>query len=145
MLQMLQSTLGVAILTAGIISQANSYDDQESQSCRGRSQASPVSSVTTAPSGPATPSSKPHGVKLSWKASIPASKSPAAAIKGYNVYRRTAGKKYEKVNPELIRGTSCVDYLVKTGETYYYETTAVSASGAVSKPSPEVKTMIPSR
>ncbi len=129
----------------GLISQANGYDDQASQSCRGDSQASSPSNGTTVPSGSTVPSSKPHGVTLSWKASIPASNSPADAIKGYNVYRREPGKEYEKINGDLIPGTSCVDYLVKTGQTYYYETKAVSANGSVSKPSPEVKAVIPSR
>ena len=53
--------------------------------------------------------------------------------------------KYEKINTDIIRGTSCVDYLVKAGQAYYYETRAVSANGAVSKPSPEVRAVIPSR
>jgi hypothetical protein len=145
MFKMVQTGLGVAILMLGLMSQANGYDDQTSQSCRGGSQASPTSNVSTAPSGPSTPSSKPHGVTLSWKASVPASNSPADAIKGYNVYRREPGKEYEKINGALIQGTSCVDDLVKTGQTYYYETKAVSANGSVSKPSPEVKAVIPSR
>jgi len=84
-------------------------------------------------------------VRLLWNASIPASNSPADAIQGYNIYRRKRGEKYEKINTDLIRGTSCVDYLVKTGQTYYYETKAISANGAVSQPSPEVRAVIPSR
>ena len=142
---MLQAVLAVAILIVGIGSQANGYDDQDSQNCRGDSQANPTSTVTAAPSGSAASSSKPHSVRLSWNASVPASNSPADAIRGYNVYRRSPGKEYEKINTDLIRGTSCVDYLVKTGQTYYYETRAVSANGAVSKPSPEVRAVIPSR
>src|SRR5208337_1876270 len=142
---MLRAVLGVAILIVGIGSQANGYNDQDSQNCRGDSQASPASNVTAAPSGSAASSSKPHSVRLLWNASIPASNSPADAIQGYNVYRRSPGKKYEKINTDLIRGMSCVDYLVKTGQTYYYETRAVSANGAVSQPSPEVRAVIPSR
>jgi len=84
-------------------------------------------------------------VRLSWNASIPASDSPADAIKGYDVYRRIPGKAYEKINTDLIRGTSCVDYLVTAGQTYYYETRAVSATGAVGKPSPEAKAVIPAK
>lgn len=146
-LKMLQAGLGVAILIVGISSQANCLNDQEPQNCRGDLPATPASDVNTAPSRPASSSSKskPHGVKLSWNASIPASNSPADAVQGYSVYRRDPGKGYEKINTKLIRGTSCVDYLVKTGHTYYYETKAVSANGAVSKPSAEVRAVIPSR
>ena len=145
MFKLVQTGLRIAILMGGLISRANGYDDEANQSCRGDSQANPSSSRTTVPSGSAASSSKPHGVKLSWEASIPASNSPADAIKGYNVYRREPGKEYEKINGDLIRDTSCVDYLVKTGQTYYYENKAVSANGSVSKPSPEVKAVIPSR
>ena len=145
MFKMVQTGLGVAILMVGLISQASGYDDQASQSCRGDSQANPPSDSATVPSRSAASSPKPHGVKLSWNASIPASNSPADAIKGYNIYRREPGKEYEKINGDLIRGTSCFDYLVKTGQTYYYETRAVSANGSVSKPSLEVKAVIPSR
>ena len=105
----------------------------------------PPSDSATVPSRSASSSPKPHGVKLSWNASIPASNSPADAIRGYNIYRREPGKEYEKINGDLIRGTSCFDYLVKTGQTYYYETKAVSANGSVSKSSLEVKAVIPSR
>lgn len=139
--------LGVAILIVGISSQANGFNDRDEQNCRGDLQADPASKVATAPSGSASSSSKskPHSVKLSWNASIPASNSPADAVQGYSVYRRDPGKRYEKINTKLIRGTSCVDYLVKTGHTYYYETKAVSTNGAVSKPSAEVRAVIPSR
>jgi hypothetical protein len=142
---MLQAGLGVAILIGGISSQASGYNDQDSHNCRGDPQANPASTVTTAPSRSAASSSKPHSVRLSWNASIPASNSAGNTIQGYNVYRRNPGREYEKINPDLIRGTSCVDYLVKTGQTYYYETKAVSANGAVSKPSAEVRAVIPSR
>lgn len=144
-LKMLQAGLGVAILIVGISSQANSFNDQEPQNCRGDLQPTPASNVTTVRSGSASSSSKPHSVRLSWNASIPASNSPADAVQGYSVYRRDPGKRYEKINTKLIRGTSCVDYLVKTKHTYYYEARAVSANGAVSKPSAEVRAVIPSR
>jgi hypothetical protein len=82
MFKMLQTGLGVAILTVGFTSQANGYNDPDSQNCRGDSHANPASKATTVSSGSAASSSKPHGVTLSWKASIPASNSPADAIKG---------------------------------------------------------------
>jgi fibronectin type 3 domain-containing protein len=145
MLKLLQVGLGVAILIVGVSSQAKGYNEQDSQNCRGNLQANPASNVTTAPSESVASSSKGHSVRLSWNASIPASNSPADAIQGYNIYRRDPGKAYEKINTDLIWGTSCVDYRVKAGRTYYYETRAVSANGAVSKSSSEVKVMIPSR
>jgi len=145
MLKILQAGLGVAILIVGIGSRANGCNDQDSPNCRNDSQANPASNITTAPSGSTASLSKLHSVRLSWNASIPASNSAGDAIQGYSVYRRKPGKKYEKINIGLIRGPSCVDYLVKAGQTYYYETRAVSANGAVSKPSPEVRAVIPSR
>lgn len=158
---MLRGILGVAILLAGLASQARGYDDQISQDCRGNALASQPAkqasaNQSTGPSDVKTAShdraehseattsvSKEHSVRLSWSASVPASNSPADAIKGYNVYRRIPGKQYEKINTDFIRGTSCVDYLVTTGQTYYYQTRALSATGAVGKPSPEAKAMIP--
>lgn len=146
MLNRVQAVLSVTVLIAGISSQVSGYNDQDSQNCSGDLQTNPASKAAAAPAGSAFSSFKPHRVTLSWNASIPASKSPADAIQGYNVYRRDPGKKkYEKINTSLIRGTSCVDYLVKAGKTYYYETKAVSATGLVSKSSSEVKVVIPSR
>ena len=145
MLKMLQPGPIVAILIVGLISQAESYNDQSSQSCRGDSIANPIINGISMPSVSVPSSSRPHSVKLSWNASIPASNSLGDAIQGYNMYRRNPDKKYEKINTDLIRGTSCVDYFVNTGQTYYYEIQAVSANGAVSKSSPEVTAVIPSR
>ncbi len=144
MFHMLHSGLGIAILTTGLILPAKGYNDHDSQNCRRELQANSAANGTTALAESMVPSSKPHSVRLSWSASIPASNSPADAIKGYNVYRRDPGEEYEKINADLIPGTSCVDYLVKAGQTYYYETKAVSAHGAVSKASSEVKAVIPS-
>jgi fibronectin type 3 domain-containing protein len=145
MLRLLPAGLGIAILIVGISSQAKGYNEQDSQDCRGGLQANPASNVTTAPSESVASSSKGHSVRLSWSPSIPANGSPGNTIVGYNVYRREPGKSYEKVNTDLIRNNSCVDYLVKAGQTYYYETKAVSASGAVSNASSEVKAVIPSQ
>ena len=158
---MLRGVVGVAILFAGLAWQAYGHDDPVSQDCRGNALASPPAKQASASrtiepsdvnmasrdraehSESTTVLSKAHSVRLSWNASIPASDSPADAIKGYNVYRRIPGKAYEKINTDLIRGTSCVDYLVMAGRIYYYETRAVSATGAVGKPSPEAKAVIP--
>src|SRR5208283_5931528 len=125
-MKLLHACLGVAILVAGIVSHGS--DDQDSQDCHGRSKilASTQTAGPTRSTGrsdldtASTP--KAHSVRLSWDASVPASDSPADAIKGYNIYRRIPGKAYEKINTDLIRGTSCVDYLVMAGRIYYYET-----------------------
>ena len=145
MLKILQAGLGVSVLIVGISQWADGYYGQDSPNCRGNSQASSASNVITTPSGPAASSFKPHSVRLSWNASVPANDSLADVIQGYNVYRRDPGKEYEKINTNLIRGTTCIDYFVKAGQTYYYETKAVSARGAVSEASPEVKAVIPSQ
>ena len=145
MLKVLQPSLGVAILLGGLISQANGFSEQGSQNCRDGTQPIASSNAPSAPTGSPASSFKPHSVRLSWSPSIPANSSPGNMIVGYNVYRREPGKSYEKVNTDLIRNTSCVDYLVKAGQTYYYETKAVSASGAVSNASSEVKAVIPSQ
>ena len=106
MVKMLQAGLCVAILIVGVGSQANGNNDQDSQNCRGDSQANPASNVTTAPSGTVASSPKPHSVTLSWNPSIPASNSPGDAIQGYNVYRRKRGKEYEKINIILVQISS---------------------------------------
>src|SRR5208283_3882472 len=124
-MKLLHACLGVAILVAGIVSHGS--DDQDSQDCHGRSKilASTQTAGPTRSTGrsdldtASTP--KAHSVRLSWDASVPASDSPADAIKGYNIYRRGPGKDYERINRELILGTTCVDHSVKAGRTYQYQ------------------------
>lgn len=88
-----------------------------------------------------------HKVTLSWNPIAPATNLLRDAIIGYNVYRKTtAGSSYDdknKLNSALLLGTKCVDTLVEAGQTYFYVTRAISASGAVSKPSNEAKAVIP--
>jgi hypothetical protein len=112
----------------------------------------------TQPCGPAAPNSSAgqpslpsptmrHKVTLSWNPTAPVTNSSRDTIIGYNVYRKTtAGSSYDdknKVNSAPLLGTKCVDILVEAGQTYFYVTKAISASGAVSSPSNEVKTVIP--
>jgi fibronectin type 3 domain-containing protein len=62
---------------------------------------------------------------------------------GYNVYRRgTSGT--TKLNAVPVTGTSYVDSSVQPGQTYYYVTKAVSATGAESGPSNQVQITVPS-
>jgi len=49
-----------------------------------------------------------------------------------------------RINSLPLTGTSYVDTNVQPGETYYYTTKAVSAKGAESLPSNEVRVTVPS-
>jgi hypothetical protein len=83
----------------------------------------------------AAPTGPQHRVTLSWKP------SPSAVI-GYNVYRR-GPEGTTKINAAPVGLTSYVDSSVQPGQTYYYATKAVRADGTESKPSNEVKVLIP--
>lgn len=76
-----------------------------------------------------------HSVSLSWKASTTAGVS-------YNVYRR-GRLGMVRINSTPLTATSCVDTTVQPGETYYYTTKAVTANGAESLPSNEVRVTVP--
>jgi Abnormal spindle-like microcephaly-assoc'd, ASPM-SPD-2-Hydin len=78
-----------------------------------------------------------HYVSLSWNASSTAT--------GYNVYRGSnSGGPYSKINSALDASTSYIDSSVVAGQTYYYVTTSVNASGSESGNSNQVKAVIPS-
>jgi hypothetical protein len=134
----------VALLGAAIMVCLSCQADeaQAVQSCLDGSTRSPavVGRRTEGAIESADPSSsKPRKVRLAWDPSTPASSNPKDAVQGYNIYRREldgeAGSKFEQINRILIRETSCTDYLVDPGHAYAYEVKAVSAGGAVSKPS----------
>ena len=77
-----------------------------------------------------------HTVLLSWNASTSAT--------GYNVYRSaTSGSGYARVNSSLDGSLSYTDASVQTGQSYFYVTTAVDASGQESAYSSEVSAVIP--
>ena len=77
-----------------------------------------------------------HTVLLSWNAST--------AATGYNVYRSaTSGSGYARVNSGLDSSLTYSDASVQTGQTYFYVTTAVDASGQESAYSSEVSAVIP--
>lgn len=79
-----------------------------------------------------------HSVTLTWQDS-------GASIVGFNIYRGMAhGGPYQKINSVLEAATNYIDYLVSSGKTYYYVTTAVSSSGQESGYSNESKAVIPS-
>ena len=149
---MLRMMLAVTLLMGGIVPQVQGDTQETSRDCRGDLVTSVATSAASANQAPtnndqhlgAAPSvSKRHGIRLSWNASVPANDAPANAVKGYNIYRHSEGKKYEQINAGLIEGTSCVDYLGTPGVTYYYEVRAVSIAGATSGPSQEAKAVMP--
>ncbi len=77
-----------------------------------------------------------HTVDLTWNV------SPDAA--GYNVYRGAAsGGPYAMINPSLDGTTAYSDNTVVSGQTYYYVTTAVDASGNESGYSNQTQAVIP--
>jgi hypothetical protein len=99
-----------------------------------------VSNATAAP--PAIPISgtgvaqTQHTVMLSWNASSSAT--------GYNIYRSaTSGTGYARVNSGPDGVLSYSDTSVQNGQTYFYVTTAVDASGQESAYSSEVSVLIP--
>jgi hypothetical protein len=77
-----------------------------------------------------------HMVNLTWD-SVP-------TVVGYNVYRgsQSAGP-YAKVTSSLDASTAYTDNLVQAGQTYYYVTTAVDATGAESGYSSMVQALVP--
>jgi hypothetical protein len=78
-----------------------------------------------------------HSVNLWWNAST--------NVAGYNVYRSTsANGTYAKINRALEPNSAYNDSTVVTGQTYYYEATAVNSSGQESMPSaPPVAAIVP--
>jgi hypothetical protein len=80
-----------------------------------------------------------HRATLNWVAST------SSRVVGYNVYRgTTSGGPYTKVNSTPASGTRFTDRYVQAGQTYYYVTTSVDASGNESGYSNESTVTIPS-
>jgi fibronectin type 3 domain-containing protein len=78
-----------------------------------------------------------HIVNPSWNPST----SGAVA---YNVYRgKTSGGPYTEINPTLDPSITYTDSTVLGGQTYYYVSTALDASGVESGFSNEVEVTIP--
>jgi hypothetical protein len=88
----------------------------------------PLTGIGTAPQ---------HSVKLSWNAS--------AGVSGYNVYRTTSSTgTYVRINSTLDANTAYSDSSVVSGQTYYYEATAVNSGGQESaRSTPPVQATIP--
>src|SRR2546422_508024 len=78
-----------------------------------------------------------HIVDLSWTAST-------SIVAGYNIYRGTvSGGPYTRINASLEPATLYTDSAVQAGQTYYYVTTAVDASGVESGYSNVVQAVVP--
>ena len=86
-----------------------------------------------------------HSVTLTWKPSVPISNSPRDKVIGYIVYRSTRPHDPQSVpiNSTRVIDARFIDHDVEPGKVYYYVTRAVSASGALSAPSNEVRAEIP--
>ncbi len=79
-----------------------------------------------------------YAALLDWTAST------SSGISGYNVYRSTvSGSGYVQINSSLVAASTYTDATVVSGQTYYYVTTAVDASGEESTYSDEVQAVIP--
>jgi hypothetical protein len=78
-----------------------------------------------------------YSVNLSWNASM--------GVAGYNVYRSTSSSgTYSRINPTTDPNTAYTDSSVASGQTYYYEATAVNSSGQESaRSTPPVQASIP--
>jgi hypothetical protein len=78
-----------------------------------------------------------YSVSLWWNSS--------QGVEGYNVYRSsTANGKFSKINSALDASTAYTDSTVASGQTYYYEATAVNSSGVESaRSTPAVEVAIP--
>ena len=98
------------------------------------------------------PATGHHRVFLKWNPSWSTNGSDPNML-GYCLYRtQTAGKakdcptkypKCEQVNAVPIRGTRCVDELVKDNTTYYYVAIGINSANAISTTSEEAIAEVP--
>jgi len=88
-----------------------------------------------------------HTVKLSWGASVPATKAPRDAVIGYNVYRSETShdRNPKRLNSKPWPNTTYTDAEVEAGKVYFYVTRGVTAQGVESRGSNEVRVEMPPR
>jgi hypothetical protein len=97
-----------------------------------------VQQIVTAALGQGCFAATNHSVSLTWTAST------SAGVAGYNVYRSTtSGGPYTQLNTSLVTVTTFVDATVKSGQTYYYVTTAVDTSNDQSVYSNQAVALVP--
>jgi hypothetical protein len=78
-----------------------------------------------------------HTVTLSWEGG-------SSGASGFNVYRSsTSGGPYNRLNSNLLSGTSFSDDHVQAGQTYFYVTTAVNGSSVESDYSNQAQALVP--
>jgi hypothetical protein len=81
---------------------------------------------------------KAYSVTLAWTAST------SKGVIGYNVYRGVqSGGPYTLQNAALVAITSYKDATVKSGQTYYYVTTAVNSEDVESLYSNQAQAVVP--
>ncbi len=66
-------------------------------------------------------------------------------LAGYNVFRRTEGAQFEKLNQQLVSTASFRDENVKPGEKYIYAVSAVDLRGNESPRSAEASETVPNK
>jgi hypothetical protein len=66
-----------------------------------------------------------------------------ADLAGYNVYRRTEGTPFVKINVELLKTPSYRDFGIEPGHSYIYSVTAVDVRGNESARSEEASENVP--
>jgi hypothetical protein len=69
-----------------------------------------------------------HCVKLTWRASVPASNLPKDKVIGYKIYRseKSHDPKPQQINSKLCTNTAYVDTDVTPGKTYFYVVSGVA-------------------
>jgi len=79
-----------------------------------------------------------HSVALTWAAST------SSGVTGYYVYRATSSAgAFTRLNSSPTTATKYTDGSVTSGDTYYYEVTAVTSNGAESARSSEIRAQVP--
>jgi len=66
-----------------------------------------------------------------------------ADLAGYNVYRRTDGASFVRLNSEMLKTPSYRDYGIEAGHSYFYSVTAVDIRGNESARSEEASEKVP--
>jgi hypothetical protein len=98
--------------------------------------ASPTSTLQAALTGTGT-STASHSVTISWNADT-------SKVTGYNVYRSGhSGGPFVRQTSSLDTNTDYTDSTVTSGDTYYYQVTAVNKQGLESSPSKVVSATVP--
>jgi len=118
---------------------SNASDSSISVELNGKDQSSSTSNPTPTPSpAPAPPpSDAEHWVGLTWDPST-------SSVSGYNVYRGNRSKgPFMRLNGSLVTEPAFTDSAVSAGDTYFYVTTAVNASGEESSYSNAAEAVVP--